>query len=102
MWVWVQDPLQRLSLLAMLVDSARGVKGGCLASVVGAHLRHGDPFVVGLVKRIMRKVGELEQRGAIRSGWSLIAARSAGHMPRCVPSKCSNERSCHPALLSFV
>ena len=56
MWVWVQDPLQRLSLLAVLVDAARGVKGGCLASVVGAHLRHGDPFVVGLMKRIMRKV----------------------------------------------
>ena len=54
--VWVQEPMQRLSLLAMLADSARGVRGGCLASVIGAHMKHGDEKVVATVKRIMRKV----------------------------------------------
>jgi len=53
--VWVQDPLQRLSLLAILADAASGVKGGALVSVVGAHMKHGDPLVVALMKRIMRK-----------------------------------------------
>jgi len=55
MWVWVQDPLQRLSLLALVVDRARGAKGGALTSVVGAHLIHGDPLVQGIMRRIMRK-----------------------------------------------
>lgn len=55
MLVFVQDAMQTLSLLAMLTDAARGVKGGQLASVIGAHLRHGDPFVVALMKRVMAK-----------------------------------------------
>ena len=55
MWVWVQNPLRHLGLLAMLVDESRGITGGCLAGHLGRYLNHGDPFVVALVKRLMRK-----------------------------------------------
>lgn len=55
MWVWVQNPLRHLGLLGMLVDESRGITGGCLASHLGRYLNHGDPFVVALVKRLMRK-----------------------------------------------
>lgn len=56
MLVWTADPLERLKLMAMLTDAARGLKGGALASAVGAHLKHGDPFVQSFVRRIMEQV----------------------------------------------
>lgn len=99
MWVWVQDPLQRLSLLGVLVDAARGAKGGCLASVIGAHLHHGDPFVVGLMKRVMRKVGWRAVRCCVRR-WAVRLACSALHcnaMYRtwlCSGSMCEHGSDC--------
>lgn len=53
--VFEQDAIQTMALLGSLVESVRGVKGACLASVLGIHLRHGDPFVVNLMKKVMTK-----------------------------------------------
>jgi len=55
MWQWELDPTHRLRWLAMLVDAVRGVKGGAIASVVGSHMKHGESFVVELMKRLLRK-----------------------------------------------
>jgi len=54
--VWSQEPLRRLRLMAEMVDSVQGLRGGALASVVHLHSRHGDPFVSSFVDSIMRKV----------------------------------------------
>jgi gamma-tubulin complex component 3 len=54
--VWVAEPLERLRLMAMLVDAGKGLKGGSLASAIGAHLRHGDPAVRTFVKRLMEQL----------------------------------------------
>lgn len=54
--VWVQDPLERLRLLAMMADAARGLRGGELASAVADYLQHGDPAVLRFVRRIMGRV----------------------------------------------
>ncbi len=54
--VWIDDPLQRLKLMAQLTDAAKGLKGGALVSAVGSYLSHGDPFVVAFVQRIMSQV----------------------------------------------
>lgn len=53
LFVWVQDPMERLRVMAMLCDAAKGLKGGALSSAIGAHLRHGDPFMQGFVRRTM-------------------------------------------------
>jgi gamma-tubulin complex component 3 len=42
--VWAHEPLQRLKLLAQLVDAVRGLKGGALASALHKYTAHGDPF----------------------------------------------------------
>lgn len=46
--VWTQDPLHRMRLLASLVESVQGLRGGALASAVHAHTAHGDSFVSNL------------------------------------------------------
>jgi hypothetical protein len=56
LYVWVQEPLQRLTYMAMMVDAARGLKGGALVSALACHLRHGDPFVQSFVRRMMLQV----------------------------------------------
>eukprot|EP00164_Ancoracysta_twista_P021569 GFYU01039261.1.p1 GENE.GFYU01039261.1~~GFYU01039261.1.p1 ORF type:complete len:388 (-),score=49.40 GFYU01039261.1:95-1258(-) len=54
--VWTYEPLQRLKLMAMLVDAAKDKKGGALASAIHSFRQHGDPTVRAFVQRIMCKV----------------------------------------------
>jgi len=42
--------------MAVLVDSAKFVRGGALAAAIHAHALHGDPFACGFVTRILRQV----------------------------------------------
>lgn len=51
---WMSEPIDRMCLLARLIDAAAPLKGGALASSIFCHLRHGD--VTGqqeLVKRLL-------------------------------------------------
>ena len=34
LWVWSQEPMQRLRLMASILDSTKGLKGATLASSV--------------------------------------------------------------------
>ena len=82
--VWVQEPISRLKLMALLCDAAMGygrvaapsssssaadqteaqhaspahamLKGGQLVSAMCAHARHGDPAVQDLMQRILKPV----------------------------------------------
>lgn len=45
LYVWMQDPIERLRLMAALAAGTVGLHGGALASTVHSHTRHGDPFV---------------------------------------------------------
>ena len=54
--VWSQDPLERLHLMATLVESVGELRGGALASAIDAHMRHGDPFVRSFVSRTLQRV----------------------------------------------
>ncbi len=54
--VWVEDPLQRMRLVATLCDSLEHVRGGALASVLFAHTQQGDPLARGLVQRVLGRV----------------------------------------------
>lgn len=52
LYVWIQDPLRRLSLMAELCESVYGLRGGALISVVCSHLSHGDLTLVSFIRRI--------------------------------------------------
>jgi len=54
--VWTAEAAQRMRLMAVLVDSAKFVRGGALAAAIHAHALHGDPFACGFVTRILRQV----------------------------------------------
>ena len=56
LFVWSQEPLQRLRLMASIVDSTKGLRGAALASAVDGFSRHGDPSVQQFVQRLMREL----------------------------------------------
>jgi gamma-tubulin complex component 3 len=54
--VWVQDPLDKLRLIARLIDSVDGLRGGALASAIHSFVLHGDPAVRHYVQTVMKAV----------------------------------------------
>ncbi|ETV73904.1 hypothetical protein, variant 2 [Aphanomyces astaci] len=54
--VWTQDPLDRLRVMAALVDSVDGLTGGALASGIYMYMEHGDPFVRQFIQTILNQV----------------------------------------------
>lgn len=54
--VWVHDPLEKLRLIARLIDSVDGLRGGALASGIHSHILHGDPAVRNYVQDVMKAV----------------------------------------------
>ena len=53
---WMSEPLERLFLMARLVEGAGPLFGGALASRLHGHTRHGDQAVLNLVNRVMGAV----------------------------------------------
>ena len=56
LFVWAQEPLERLRFMAALVENVEGLRGGALCSGIFAHSRHGDPFVRNFVHKIMTQI----------------------------------------------
>ena len=54
--MWMQEPLERLYLMARLVDNAGPLKGGALASRLHGHTQNGDSAIRELVKRVLGTV----------------------------------------------
>jgi gamma-tubulin complex component 3 len=54
--VWVHDPLEKLRLIARLIDSVDGLRGGALASAIHSHVLHGDPAVREYVQNVLKAV----------------------------------------------
>ncbi|KAH9120211.1 hypothetical protein LEN26_011226 [Aphanomyces euteiches] len=54
--VWTQDPLDRLRVMAALVDSVDGLSGGALASGIYMYMEHGDPFVRQFIETLLNQV----------------------------------------------
>lgn len=53
---WMQEPTERMCLMARLVDGVGMLSGGALASRLHAHARHGDVTSSDVVQRIMDSV----------------------------------------------
>ncbi|KAE9026642.1 Gamma-tubulin complex component 3 [Phytophthora fragariae] len=54
--VWIQDPLDKMRLMARLIDSVEGLRGGALASGIHSHVLHGDPDVSQSVQTVMKRI----------------------------------------------
>lgn len=54
--VWAQDPTHRLRILAQLIDSIHGQKGGVLLSTLESFTSHGNPNVSQFTKHIVAHV----------------------------------------------
>ncbi|GAB2266886.1 Gamma-tubulin complex component 3 [Dionaea muscipula] len=76
--VWLAEPMVKMRLMAVLVDSCKVLKGGEMAGAIHMHAQHGDPLVHEFMRRLLRRVcsplfemvrswvleGELEDRYA--------------------------------------
>ncbi|KAL0405026.1 UNVERIFIED_CONTAM: Gamma-tubulin complex component 3 [Sesamum radiatum] len=54
--VWFSEPLVKMRLMAVLVDSCKVLKGGAMAGAIHMHAQHGDPLVNDFMKRLLRRV----------------------------------------------
>ena len=56
LFVWVQDPYERLKLMYTIASSTEGLRGGALATAVHTFTRHGDPMVRSFVNKTMQEI----------------------------------------------
>lgn len=54
--VWFAEPMVKMRLMAVLVDSCKVLKGGAMAGAIHVHAQHGDPLVHDFMKRLLRRV----------------------------------------------
>lgn len=54
--VWFFEPHTQLKILASVVDSCKGKKGGALASVLYSYLQHGDHYIRTLIQNLLKVV----------------------------------------------
>ncbi|KAL4587567.1 hypothetical protein LXL04_000439 [Taraxacum kok-saghyz] len=54
--VWFAEPLVKMRLMAVLVDSCKALKGGAMAGAIHMHAQHGDPLLHSFMKRLLRRV----------------------------------------------
>lgn len=56
LYLWVQEPLERMKWLAIVVDAVQGLKGGAVCSALHNYAQSGSPTVKSFVGRVLREV----------------------------------------------
>lgn len=54
--VWFAEPMVKMRLMAVLVDSCKVLRGGAMAGAIHMHAQHGDPLVHDFMKSLLRRV----------------------------------------------
>ncbi|GFZ20923.1 spindle pole body component 98 [Actinidia rufa] len=54
--VWFSEPMVKMRLMALLVDSCKVLRGGAMAGAIHMHAQHGDPLVHDFMKRLLHRV----------------------------------------------
>ncbi|XP_073045815.1 LOW QUALITY PROTEIN: gamma-tubulin complex component 3-like [Primulina eburnea] len=54
--VWFAEPMVKMRLMAVLVDSCKVLKGGAMAGAIHLRAQHGDPLVNDFMKKLLRQV----------------------------------------------
>jgi gamma-tubulin complex component 3 len=56
LYLWIQEPLERLKWLAVICDSVKGLKGGAICSAIYSFNLTGSPQTKAFIGRIIREV----------------------------------------------
>lgn len=56
LYLWIQEPLERLKWLAIICDSVKGLKGGAICSAIHSYILTGSPQTKHFITRIIREV----------------------------------------------
>lgn len=55
LYLWVQEPMERMKWLAIIIDSVHSLKGGAVCSALHSYVLNGSPATRGFVGRILRE-----------------------------------------------
>ena len=56
LYLWVQEPLERMKWLAIIIDSVNNLKGGAVCSAINTYILNGSPSTRLFVGRILKEV----------------------------------------------
>jgi gamma-tubulin complex component 3 len=56
LYLWVQEPLDRMKWLALIVDSIQNLKGGAICSAINTFALNGSPSTRQFINRILKEV----------------------------------------------
>ncbi|PSS13785.1 Gamma-tubulin complex component like [Actinidia chinensis var. chinensis] len=54
--VWFAEPMVKMRLMALLVDSCKVLRGGAMSGAIHMHAQHGDPLVHDFMKQSLHRV----------------------------------------------
>lgn len=55
-YLWIQEPLERMKWLAIIIDSIYSLKGGAIISSINSYVLHGSPGTKTLLLRLLKEV----------------------------------------------
>ena len=56
LFLWVQEPLERMKWLAVIIDSVQNLKGGAVCSAINSYVLNGSPSTKQFISRILKEV----------------------------------------------
>ena len=56
LYLWVQEPMERMKWLAIIIDSVEHLKGGAVCSALHSYVLNGSPSTRSFIGRILREV----------------------------------------------
>lgn len=56
LYLWVQEPLDRMKWLALIIDSVQNLKGGAICSAINTFTMNGSPNTQHFINRILKEV----------------------------------------------
>ena len=56
LYLWVQEPLERMKWLAVITDLVKNLKGGAICSAINTYVLNGSPATKQFISRILKEV----------------------------------------------
>ncbi|CDW82197.1 gamma-tubulin complex [Stylonychia lemnae] len=56
LYLWIQEPLERMKWLAIIIDSVQNLRGGAVCSAINSYVLNGSPSTKQFISRILKEV----------------------------------------------